>query len=109
MFCNDDALADDLYNAGMRVQDPMWRLPLWPGYRKMIDAKTADITNAPEGGFAGAITAALFLQEFVGPNIPWAHVDMIAWNQSNRPGRPEGGEAQTVRACFEVIKERFGG
>ena len=107
LFCNDDALADDLMKAGTRVQDPMWRLPLWPGYRKMIEAKTADITNAPEGGFAGAITAALFLQEFVGPNIPWAHVDMIAWNQSNRPGRPEGGEAQTVRACFEVIKARF--
>jgi leucyl aminopeptidase len=107
LFCNDDTLADDLLKNGMRVQDPMWRLPLWPGYRKMIDAKTADITNAPEGGFAGAITAALFLQEFVGPNSPWAHVDMIAWNQSNRPGRPEGGEAQTVRACFETIKARF--
>jgi leucyl aminopeptidase len=107
LFCNDDGLADDLLKAGLRVQDPMWRLPLWPGYRKMIEAKTADITNAPEGGFAGAITAALFLQEFVGPNIPWAHVDMIAWNQSNRPGRPEGGEAQTVRACFETIKARF--
>ncbi len=107
LFCNDDVLADQLLKDGLRVQDPMWRLPLWPGYRKMIDAKTADITNAPEGGFAGAITAALFLQEFVGPNIPWAHVDMIAWNQSNRPGRPEGGEAQTVRACFETIKARF--
>ena len=107
LFCNDDALSDELLKAGTRVQDPMWRLPLWPGYRKMIEAKTADITNAPEGGFAGAITAALFLQEFVGPNIPWAHVDMIAWNQSNRPGRPEGGEAQTVRACFETIKARF--
>ena len=107
LFCNDDALAADLMANGTRVQDPMWRLPLWPGYRKMIDSKTADITNAPEGGFAGAITAALFLQEFVGPNIPWAHVDMIAWNQSNRPGRPEGGEAQTVRACYEVIKARY--
>jgi leucyl aminopeptidase len=107
LFCNDDGLADELLQAGTRVQDPMWRLPLWPGYRKMIDSKTADITNAPEGGFAGAITAALFLQEFVGPNIAWAHVDMIAWNQSNRPGRPEGGEAQTVRACFEMIKARY--
>jgi len=108
LFSNDDTLADDLLKAGTRVQDPLWRLPLWPGYRKMIDSKTADITNAPEGGFAGAITAALFLQEFVGPNIPWAHVDMIAWNQSNRPGRPEGGEAQSVRTCFEVIKARYG-
>lgn len=109
LFCNDDALAADLLTAGTREQDPMWRLPLWPGYRKMIDSKTAEITNAPEGGFAGAITAALFLQEFVGAGIPWAHIDMMAWNQSNRPGRPEGGEAQTVRACFELIKKRYGG
>ena len=109
LFCNDDRLAADLLAAGTRAQDPMWRLPLWPGYRKMIDSKTADITNAPEGGFAGAITAALFLQEFVGAGIPWAHVDMMAWNQSNRPGRPEGGEAMSVRTCFEVIKQRYGG
>jgi leucyl aminopeptidase len=107
LFCNDDALASDLLGAGTRVQDPMWRLPLWPGYRKQIEGKTADITNAPEGGFAGAITAALFLEEFVGAGIPWAHVDMIAWNQSNRPGRPEGGEAQAMRACYAMLKQRY--
>ena len=108
LFSNDDGFANELLAAGTRVQDQMWRLPLWPGYRKMIDSKNADITNAPEGGFAGAITAALFLQEFVGPDIPWAHLDMIAWNQTSRPGRPEGGEAQAIRACYAAIKKRFG-
>ncbi|HEX7005597.1 MAG TPA: leucyl aminopeptidase family protein [Alphaproteobacteria bacterium] len=108
LFSNDDALAADLMRHGTAEGDPMWRLPLWRGYRRMIDGKTADLTNSAEGSHAGAITAALFLQEFVGEGVPWAHIDLLAWNLKSRPGRPEGGEAQTLRAVYALIAERFG-
>ena len=108
LFCNDDALAGDLLAAGEATADPMWRLPLWQPYRQMLDSKVADINNVSEGGFGGAITAALYLQEFVGKTTPWAHIDLMAWNQSARPGRPVGGEAQALRAVFGMIEKRFG-
>jgi leucyl aminopeptidase len=108
LFSNDEALAGDLLRHGTAEGDPLWRLPLWRGYRRMIDGATADLTNSAEGGHAGAITAALFLQEFVGEGVPWAHIDLLAWNLKARPGRPEGGEAQTLRAVYALIAERFG-
>ena len=108
LFCNDDALADDLAAAGRDVGDPVWRLPLWRPYRRLLDSKVADICNVSEGGFAGAITAALYLQEFVDDATPWAHLDIMAWNAAARPGRPAGGEAQAMRAVFETIERRFG-
>jgi leucyl aminopeptidase len=108
LFCNDDALADDLLDAGKSVTDPMWRLPLFAGYRRLLDSKVADINNAPGVAFGGAITAALYLKEFVPDDVPWAHFDMMAWNNSSRPGRPEGGEAQAARAIFAAIEKRVG-
>jgi len=108
LFSNDETLAADLLRHGTAEGDPLWRLPLWRGYRRMIDGATADLTNSAEGTHAGAITAALFLQEFVGEGIPWAHIDLLAWNLKARPGRPEGGEAQTLRAVYALIAERFG-
>jgi len=107
LFCNDDGFADELLAAGILVNDPLWRMPLWAGYRKLVDGKTADLTNAPEGRFGGAITAALFLQEFVEPKTVWAHIDLMAWNASDRPGRPEGGEAMAMRAAFQALAGRF--
>jgi leucyl aminopeptidase len=107
MFCNDDALAADLEKASASVQDPLWRLPLWQPYRKLLDSKVADINNVSEGGFGGAITAALYLQEFVSEDTPWAHLDIMAWNTAPRPGRPVGGEAQSLRAVFEMLEERY--
>ncbi len=107
LFCNDDALADDLLKASAAVKDPMWRMPLWRPYRKLIDSPVADVNNVSDGGFAGAITAALYLQEFVSDSTPWAHFDLMAWNLSSRPGRPAGGEAQTLRAVFEMIERRL--
>ena len=80
MFSPDDALAGDLEAAGTNGNDPLWRLPLWPQYRKLIDSKVADINNASESGFAGAITAALFLQTFVDEGVPWVHLDLFGWN-----------------------------
>ena len=107
LFCTDDDFADALLASGRRVEDPLWRLPLWLGYRKQIDGKVADLTNAPEGGFGGAITAALFLQEFTGSATNWTHIDLMAWNTAARAGRPEGGEAMGMRAVFDVLSKRF--
>ncbi len=113
LFTNDDKFADAVTKTGMQEQDPLWRLPLWPGYRKMVDGSTADLTNAAEGGYGGAITAALFLQEFISapgtsefvPN--WAHIDLMAWNPSAKPGRPDGGEAMTIRSVFKTLKDNY--
>ncbi len=109
LYCNDDGLARDLEKHATAAADPLWRLPLHKPYRRMLDSKVADISSASEGGFAGGITAALFLQEFVDDDVPWAHFDIMAWNTSTRPGRPEGGDAQAMRAAFALISERFGG
>ena len=78
LFCNNDSLAGDLEKAGKSVNDPMWRLPLWRPYRQLLESKVADINNVSEGGFGGAITAALYLQEFVRDTTPWAHFDIMA-------------------------------
>jgi leucyl aminopeptidase len=106
LFCNDDTLADQLIAAGKEVTDPMWRMPLHRPYRRLIDSKVADINNVSGGAFGGAIIAALYLQEFVPDDVPWAHFDMMAWNNVSRPGRPEGGEAQAARAIFAAIEQR---
>ncbi|WP_336801417.1 leucyl aminopeptidase family protein [Kaistia sp. MMO-174] len=108
VYTHDEALAADLARHAVQRLDPLWRLPLWAPYEAMIDSKIADINNAGAGGFAGSITAALFLDRFVPKTIPWIHGDIYAWNASSRPGRPEGGEAQTIRALFALIQERFG-
>ncbi len=112
LFCNDDEMAAGILANSALVFDPVWRMPLWQGYNSHVDGKVADVTNAPEGGFGGAITAALFLERFVQPDSgdapAWAHLDMMAWNLTSRPGRPEGGEAMGLRALFAYLKERFG-
>ncbi|OYU16056.1 MAG: aminopeptidase [Alphaproteobacteria bacterium PA4] len=107
-FANDEALAADFAAAALASGDPLWRLPLWPGYRDMLKSPIADLNNSPDGGFAGAITAALFLEAFVPPGIPWAHFDTFAWTPAARPGRPKGGEALGLRAAWGVIQARFG-
>jgi leucyl aminopeptidase len=107
LFCNDDAVADGLLAAAREEADPMWRLPLWQPYRKMLDSKVADLNNVSDSSFAGSITAALYLQEFVGAGTPWVHFDLYAWNPSAKPGRPEGGEAQTLRAVYAYLRRRF--
>jgi leucyl aminopeptidase len=103
LFCNDDDVADALLRHAKAEDDPMWRLPLHKPYRSMLDSKVADISNAGSGPFAGAITAALYLQEFIDPGQRWAHIDTYAWNSRDRPGRPEGGEALGLRALFSFV------
>jgi leucyl aminopeptidase len=83
-------------------------MPLWPPYRRMLDSKIADLNNAPAGGFAGSITAALFLRRFVTSARAHLHLDIYAWNPSAKPGRPEGGEVQGARLVYALLKERHG-
>ena len=90
------------------VNDPVWRLPLWSAYDAKLDGKIADLTNAPAGGMAGSITAALFLRRFVGKAGAWVHFDVYGWTPSARPGRPEGGEAQAARLILNLAREKFG-
>ena len=103
LFSNNDNFAEMCLNSGHSVEDALWRLPLWADYRRHITGKIADLTNSPDTNFGGAITAALFLQEFVKPSTAWAHIDLMAWNTITRPGRPEGGEAMGLRAVYQAI------
>lgn len=103
LFCNDDTLAGTIETEARRSHDPVWRLPLWNSYYSMLEASGADLNNVSEKSHAGAILAALFLQRFLAPGIHWAHFDLYGWNDSARPGRPEGGEAHAMRAAFAAI------
>ncbi|HEX3347364.1 MAG TPA: leucyl aminopeptidase family protein [Acetobacteraceae bacterium] len=107
LFSNDEGVAQALLDSGHRVHDPMWRLPLWDGYDSWLDSAVADFGNVSSKPMAGAITAALFLRRFVADGIPWAHIDLYAWNDTTRPGRPEGGDAQTVRAIRSMLEVKF--
>ena len=104
LFCNDEALATKLEASAQEVDDPIWRLPLWRNYRRLFDSDVADFSNSGRNTFAGSIVAALFLDYFVPRDIPWAHFDVYAWNDVNRPGRPVGGEAQGLRAVLAAIE-----
>jgi leucyl aminopeptidase len=106
LFATDD-IADPILAAARATDDPLWRLPLWRPYRKQLDSKVADLINVAPNSFAGAIHAALFLDAFVRPGLAWAHLDLYAWNATERPGRPVGGEAFALRALFRMLTERF--
>jgi len=108
LFCNDDRLADAILRASVDVADPIWRLPLWKPYRRMIDSKIADFNNVADGPYAGSIIGALYLAEFVSESTPWAHLDIFASNARAQPGRPEGGEATGLRALYRAVRQRFG-
>ncbi len=107
LFANDDALAGAMLDAGDGVKDPLWRLPLWDGYDEMLKSDIADMVNAPDGPFAGPITAALFLRRFVPKDIAWAHLDLFAWRPAAKPGRPKGGDAMGLRATWAMLKGRY--
>jgi len=106
VFVNDDALANDLLRHGEAQHDPLWRLPLWRSYRRFLDSKVADMNNVG-GDTGGAITAALFLEEFVPRDVPWIHMDVMAWNGAERPGQPVGAAGQGLRAFYALIKQRI--
>ncbi|NJL47501.1 MAG: leucyl aminopeptidase family protein [Leptolyngbyaceae cyanobacterium SM2_5_2] len=106
-FSNHPQTVAALMACGLQVDDPLWQLPLYQPYRALLDSKVADLSNISDSAYGGAITAALFLQEFTRPDIPWVHIDLMAWNVRTLPGRPEGGEAMAMRAVFELIQQRF--
>lgn len=109
LFSNDDKLANTLTKSGAATHDPLWRLPLWDDYAPWLDSTIADTNTMSSKPFAGAIVAALFLRRFVPQEIPWAHIDTYAWNDSSRPARPEGGEAQALRATLGAVEELIRG
>ena len=108
LYTPDDGLAAALASAAQAESDAVWRLPLWRPYREFIESKIADIDNAGDSPFAGSITAALFLQDFVTATERWLHLDLFAWNHKARPGRPAGGEAMGMRALYRLLAERYG-
>ncbi len=106
LFCNDDALANDWLAAGERLRDPLWRMPLWRPYLRYLTSQVADMANAGSK-MAGAVTAALYLERFIPEARPWAHLDVYAWSDTARPGRPPGGEALGLRSAFAMLKDRY--
>jgi leucyl aminopeptidase len=107
-YTGSDALAADASRFADATADPMWRLPLWQPYHKLFESKIADINNASASAFAGSILAALFLERFVTDTSRWLHADIFAWTPSARPAKPEGGEAQAIRALYAMLKARYG-
>jgi leucyl aminopeptidase len=106
-YCTSDALAQEISQAGAQAHDPVWRMPLWDAYDSMLKSKIADVNNVSSGGFAGSITAALFLRRFVEKAGAWTHFDIYGWTPAAKPGRPEGGEAQTARLLYELLERRY--
>ena len=110
LFTNDDEVAAQLAQASTEADDPMWRMPLYAGYDRLLDSSVADVSNVSAGRYGGAITAALFLQRFLAKRqkpTSWAHFDVMAYNQSDRAGRPKGGEAMGVRAVVRMLTQRY--
>ena len=106
MFSNDDDVAEALFSAAKSANDPLWRMPLWAPYADMLDSDIADTANSG-GAFAGAVTAALFMQKFVPDDVPWVHLDTYAWRPTSKPGRPKGGEALGLRAVFGYLADKY--
>ncbi len=107
LFCRSMDLARDLVDRSLELRDPMWHMPLWRDYHGGIESDIADIVNTGKSALAGAINAALFLEDFVPAEQPWLHLDLFAWNSETRPGRPVGGEAQTIRTLLTYLEARY--
>ncbi len=107
LFANDEAVAAGWIEAGEHLRDPVWRMPLWRPYLRYLNSHVADIANAGSR-MAGAVTAALYLEKFIPEDQRWAHLDVYAWNDGDRPGRPRGGEAMALRSAFAMLKGRYG-
>jgi leucyl aminopeptidase len=106
-YTDDDGLAAALARAAATENDPLWRLPFWTPYFRLFESPVADLNNSSDSGFAGSITAALFLKRFVERARAYVHFDIFAWTPAARAGRPRGAEAQGLRALFAVIRERY--
>ncbi len=109
MYTSDDDFAGEVAAAGLQVNDPVWRMPLWQPYDAMLSSKIADVSHITSGGFAGSVTAAMFLARFVERAALWAHFDIFAWAPTEKPWVRVGGEAQAIRAIYEVLSKRYSG
>ncbi len=107
-FTDDDELAAALSRHSASENDPLWRMPLWRPYDQLLDSKVADVNNVTNSSFGGSITAALFMRRFVTAAKAWLHFDVFAWNQTTKPGRPEGAECQAARALYALLCTRYG-
>lgn len=107
MFTDDEVLANDLLQFAESETDHFWRMPMFPSYRKYLDSLVADMRNCNDKPFAGSITAALFLKEFVKPNVSWMHFDMSGWSFDARAGHPVGGDVLAIRAIFMYLRDRY--
>ncbi len=107
-YTDDDELAGALAHCARSESDPLWRMPLWHPYDHLLESKVADINNVSSASFGGSITAALFLRRFVSRAKAWLHCDIYAWNQTAKPGRPEGAECQAARALYALLVSRYG-
>ncbi|MGE8214210.1 MAG: leucyl aminopeptidase family protein [Stenotrophomonas sp.] len=107
LFANDDTLANQWLQAGDSTRDPVWRMPLWRPYLRYLNSGIADLANAGSR-MAGSVTAALYLERFINEGQVWAHLDVYAWNDGERPGRPAGGEALALRSAWAMLKTRYG-
>ncbi len=108
VYSTDGKMAEAIADAGTELQDPVWRMPFWKNYESYLDSSIADVNHASDSGFAGSITAALFLKKFVPDDVPYTHFDIFAWNPTDRPAHPQGGEAFGIRAVFDVLKHKYG-
>jgi len=106
-YSPNEELLDAVRRRGEEESDPVWPLPLWPGYDDELASKVADLGNVSASPFAGSIIAALFLRRFVTETSNWLHLDLYGWNGKERPGRPVGAEAQCVRGLFRLIRSRY--
>ncbi|MDA8871002.1 leucyl aminopeptidase family protein [Rhizobiaceae bacterium] len=106
-FTHNDAFAATLSAHGNAVADPLWRMPLWKPYQTMLSSKIADVNHISTGGFAGCITAALFLDRFVEQARTWAHFDIFGWVPAAKPSAPVGGEALAIRALYAHLADRY--
>lgn len=107
LFCRSMGTARELVDLGLELEDPLWHMPLWAPYKTGIESSVGDIVNTGRSALAGAINAALFLEHFIPDAQDWLHVDLFAWNETGRPGRPAGGEAQTLRTLLTYLERRF--
>jgi leucyl aminopeptidase len=104
----DEDFAKDVLDSAAAIDDPLWRMPFWEPYDKLLKARTGDVNHISQGAFAGSVTAAMFLKRFVSDAGLYAHFDIYGWVPQDRPGRPEGGEPQGARALFRTFEARYG-
>jgi leucyl aminopeptidase len=107
LFAKHMDTARDLVDLGLKLDDPLWHMPLWAPYHAGIESTLGDIVNTGKSALAGAINAALFLEDFLPAQQDWLHIDLFAWNDAPRPGRPVGGEAQTIRTLLAYLEQRY--